>query len=84
MRTGQAPEPARSGPMPVVSPPDSTGPFATGSLATTPQRPVSQPPPVPPPQAQPAPVAAADGADGGLGGDDKPKGFWGSLFRRKK
>jgi len=76
------PEPARTGPMAAVPAPEASGSFATGSLATAPARPVTQPPPPPPPQVQP-PVATADGGDGAVA-EDKPRGFWGSLFRRKK
>ncbi|MCE9580658.1 MAG: serine/threonine protein kinase [Deltaproteobacteria bacterium] len=81
----------RTGPTGAMSVPgDATGGFAGGSAApaTRPQParapapPTAPPPvataPVPPPAVLPPddPAIAEDG--------DKPKGFWGSLFRRKK
>jgi serine/threonine protein kinase len=81
----------RTGAMGTAPAPDSTGPFASGSAppATRPQQParMPSPPTAPPPTAtapppQLAPQPEAEPLEAGDG--DKPKGFWGSLFRRKK
>ncbi len=80
--------PTRSGNMPVV--PDSTGPFQTLSSATEPSSQLARPKvstaPPPPQASQPIPIQPQPslGDDGGMLEGDKPKGFWGSLFRKKK
>jgi eukaryotic-like serine/threonine-protein kinase len=83
-------DPARasgSGPM---APPstETSGPFGAGSTApaTRPQGRATAPPTAPPPIATaPSPPASLPPEAPELADDgDKPKGFWGSLFRRKK
>ncbi len=88
-RTGD-PRTGTSGQMSAAPGTDATGPFATGSAApaTRPQPVrVPAPPTAPPPVATappPAPPASPADDPGAAEDGDKPKGFWGSLFRRKK
>jgi serine/threonine protein kinase len=72
-----------------AAPPDSTGPFSTTAPATEPA-PRAKVPTAPPPKA-PAPVQPVAPSPPPTAGGEAPapddgdkKGFWGSLFKRKK